>query len=83
MTSDLYPTPSRLALLRDVDAGNVFRDRLGDDYISADRKVSDRIGAMERAGWVERFGPTEDRFEHWRVADAGRAVLDSHPEPQP
>lgn len=84
MGSDLYPTPHRLALLRAVAKGRVFRDVIGDSYISAGRKVNASLREMTAAGWVElgpRLVPSD--LAYWQVADAGRAVLDSHPEPQP
>ncbi len=73
MVSDLYPTKTRVALLEHVETGRVFRDVIGDDYISADRKVNARIVEVERAGWVQL-----DKTDTWRLTDAGRAVLDQH-----
>ncbi len=70
---ELYPTRTRLALLEQVEAGRVFRDVIGDDYISADRKVNARIAEARHADWVEL-----DKHETWRLTDAGRAVPDQY-----
>lgn len=72
--ADLYPTKTRLALLRDVDAGNVL-DGITDDHVwlvdnpEPPRKVCARMREMEAAGWVEQGEP------FWRLTDAGREVL--------
>jgi len=73
-----HPTPTRLALLRDVAAGNVIlaggrkpAATLQAANRQAARRVDIPIGEMERAGWIER----PDRTAAWRLTDAGREVL--------
>jgi len=73
---DLFPTPTRLALLRDVAAGLVCdTDELaphldiGEDGTT---RVAEAIWAMERAGWVVQ---PSDRLL-WELTDAGRALLE-------
>ena len=56
MSARLYPTPARRALLDQVAAGRVFRDVVGDDYISAERKVNVQLAELHRADWVELHG---------------------------
>lgn len=71
--SELHPTPSRLALLRDVEAGHVW-STAGAAYNGASgqtRRVNDTIRSMRYAGWVE---------EHcgvWCLTNKGREVLES------
>jgi hypothetical protein len=81
--ADLYPTPARLALLRDVDDGKVADDAdatpmldLGADGFA---RVADAIWTMKRAGWVELPPGTDEPDEPgtWRLTDAGRAVLEA------
>lgn len=67
---DLYPTKTRLQLLDDVDAGRVFRDALGIDYISGGRKVAASLHELEAVGWVELL----DGSTYWRLTDAGLAI---------
>jgi hypothetical protein len=69
--TDLHPTPSRLALLRDVGNGDVWSTS-GAAYNGASgrtRRVNEAIQAMRRAGWVEAVYGT------WKLTEAGRAVL--------
>ncbi|MBM0274107.1 hypothetical protein [Micromonospora tarensis] len=69
----LHPTKTRIALLDEVRAGRVFRDAIGDSYISGDRKVNAAIREMQTAGWVELY--VNKSGDYWRLLDAGRAVL--------
>lgn len=71
----LYPTKTRLRLLAAVADRQVFRDVMGDDYISGDRKVSARIAEVEQAGWVQLGERDRWGIRYWRLTDAGRAVL--------
>jgi hypothetical protein len=76
--ADLYPTPARLALLRDVDDGKVCDHstefapylRLDDGELA---RVADAIWAMERAGWVMQ--PVASML--WELTGAGRQVLEA------
>ena len=83
----LFPTPTRLALLREVASGRVFRDGLGDDYITGGAKVNARIAELDRAGWVELDttpGPLSAphwALPHWILTPAGRDLLDSADQP--
>jgi hypothetical protein len=71
----LFPTPTRLALLRDVDAGRVqmYTDR--HTYLDAWGVLDARISEARAAGWVELDEPTLAHRRPWRLTDAGRAVL--------
>lgn len=84
--SELYPTPTRLALLADVAAGEVWQNSKGhsvvilrDDLCLGERKAkcTGAIADMERAGWLQlvelKYGSRQ-----WHVTDAGRAVLNAH-----
>jgi hypothetical protein len=72
MTDRPHPTPSRLALLDEVAAGNVFRDAIGHNYISAGRKVTAEMRDMEAAGWVALLPGDEPRT--WQLTPYGRAI---------
>lgn len=85
--ADLYPTKSRLALLRGIGRGEVaayphYEGSAVDYYWDGDgggRKVTGRVDEVLRAGWVEKgraFG--NDRQYAWsmRLTEAGRKVLD-------
>jgi hypothetical protein len=76
---DLYPTPSRLALLREVFGQRVFQDRLGDNYVSGERKCNAAITEMRAADWVRLVDLSGDGILMWEITDAGRDVLDAHP----
>ncbi|MEU4367522.1 hypothetical protein [Micromonospora chersina] len=71
----LHPTKTRIALLDQVRTGHVFRDSIGDSYISGDRKVTHAIYEMQDAGWVslDASGP----LDYWHLTDAGRELLDA------
>jgi hypothetical protein len=77
MNDTLFPTPVRLALLRDVAAGNVTHNHSNDDaYLTRPGeqpyKVTARIAEVEAADWVvlPRLGET------WTITPAGRHELD-------
>ncbi|WBB94234.1 hypothetical protein [Verrucosispora sp. WMMC514] len=70
----LHPTKTRIALLDEVRAGNVFRNAIGDSYIAAGRKVTAAIREMERARWVEQDDSRPG--DYWRPTTTGREVLD-------
>jgi hypothetical protein len=72
MADRLYPTPARLALLDDIAASNVFRDAIGDSYISGHRKVTAEIRDMQTAGWVSL--PPGDGTRTWQLTPYGRAI---------
>lgn len=72
----LHPTPTRVALLDQVRLGRVFRDVIGDSYISGDRKVNAAIREMQAAGWVE-LHVNPGALDYWRLTEAGREVLDA------
>lgn len=85
--SDLYPTKTRLALLRDVADGVVWGRRSAgrDANWNAWRGVTGRVTAsireMERVGWVKLGRPESPSFyasRPYELTDAGRAVLDAH-----
>jgi hypothetical protein len=76
--AELYPTKTRLALLRAVLAENVVDgpDEHGQihaweiDPPYAPRKVNSRINELKAAGWVAEHRNT------YRLTPAGRRVLD-------
>lgn len=71
MSDHLHPTPTRLALLADIDAGRVFRDAAGHDYISGGRKVSAQALEMRDAAWCALpDGPGRP----WTLTAYGRAI---------
>lgn len=88
--SDLHPTPTRLALLRDVAGGSVRREyntepQTEHDYNTwAGRRVCARVAEAKAAGWVELDGTKFSTGVHgflvsyWRLTEAGRSVLDAH-----
>lgn len=66
----LYPTKTRLALLRAVAERNVIRDGQHDLDRSAEYRIVDaRMGEMNRAGWVQLVDGS------WSLTDTGRTVL--------
>jgi hypothetical protein len=80
----LYPTPTRLALLRDVQAGQIRRvtPRERDPYVMhfTSYRVTAQVAEVEQAGWVEldpddleEAGPFQ--IQHYRLTAAGRKVL--------
>lgn len=72
---NLYPTPTRLALLADIAAGRVIDDADFTPMLEHDEgtsRVADAIWQMERAGWVE-----QERVDHvWSLTIVGRDVLE-------
>jgi hypothetical protein len=87
--SDLYPTKTRLALLRDVAGEHITRNYFADGERDTDGdgdKVTARIAEAEKAGWVhldDKVWTTINVFDggwwtlrYWRLTDAGRALLD-------
>lgn len=87
--ADLYPTKTRLALLRNVQLGLVFRNGTDpESYLTSGsgsganrRTVTDRIAELCRAGWAEP-GPQNqhDRLRPYQITDLGEAVLDADAE---
>lgn len=83
MATDLYPTKTRLALLRDVEVGEVWQNSgnghsttpgtIGDDTEPL-VVVTSRIAEQEQAGWVHLFEHTTGA-KQWQLTDAGREVL--------
>jgi hypothetical protein len=81
--SDLYPTPTRLALLRAVVAGEIWQNSNGEsvetdsDVLGVSdpvRRVTAAVHEQQRAGWIElvelKYGAKQ-----WQLTDEGRAVL--------
>lgn len=81
----LYPTPTRLALLREIDAENVTDGAEDDETYLIDpdppydsRKVTARVDEMQRAGWCD----LDDRRPYlWVLTQPGRDVLAGTPAP--
>lgn len=85
--SELYPTKTRLALLREVAAHNVCDGSLHSDdrheghallvpemHDEPIRRVTAAIAEMQAAGWVELV---DEDPAIWRLTAAGRAVLEA------
>lgn len=70
----LFPTPTRLALLRDIAAGNL-RWSPPNGFTVRCTAVNARIDEFDRAGWIEITNV--DRWQHAALTAAGRAVLDA------
>ena len=79
-----YPTPTRLALLRDVEAENIVYGFEEEEHawywVDPDpprdvRKVTARIEEVESAGWVSTAYETGDLRAYPQLTDAGRQVL--------
>lgn len=85
MSADgLYPTPTRAALLREIDDGDVWEDWTGADpgevwvHVGGrrGRRVTTRVREMEFAGWCHTESVGSDLYKR-RIAltDAGRKAL--------
>lgn len=77
MPPDLYPTPTRRDLLREVADERIIRGHGGGSFHRRTHNtVTARIAEMDQAGWVE-LGPPEpgSGARPWRLTDTGRAVL--------
>lgn len=66
----LYPTKTRLVLLRDVAYGEITRDADGDSWNARHYKMTSRIEELEQAGWIAL-----EEGKVWRPTGVGRAVL--------
>jgi hypothetical protein len=74
--SDLYPTPTRIQLLRDLETECVVENEDGTWLLSQTNafppvKVSAEIRKFHSAGWVELL----PNVERWVLTDAGREIL--------
>lgn len=70
------PTKTRRALLTEIGNGDVFRDAIGDSYISGGPKVTARVAELEKAGWVLLSDAQPGRqTTKWQLTDAGREWL--------
>lgn len=80
--SDLYPTPTRRALLRSVAIGEVWQNSNGESVETVSdvlgvsdpvRRVTAAIAELEGAGWVHlvelKYGARQ-----WQLTDVGRDV---------
>lgn len=68
----LYPTPARRDLADQIDAGRVFRDAAGVDYIAGERRVTADMAEIEAAGWVELLAGRGLRT--WALTPYGKAI---------
>lgn len=89
MADDLYPTKTRLTLLREVKQGHVYRT--GTDpksYLASNwlhwQTVTARIAELCQAGWTEP-GPQNqhDRRRPYQITSLGEAVLAAEDEGNP
>jgi hypothetical protein len=78
---NLYPTPTRIQLLRDIANAQVFTDLTADTarvvlcpYAPTEwqtqQTVTKRVQELESAGWV-----AETDGADWVLTDAGREIL--------
>jgi hypothetical protein len=76
-TVHLYPTKSRLSLLREVKAGDVYEpDWAPRTFRSDDRNVTERIRELMRGGLVSLEPAATDGVLRWaRLTDRGHAYL--------
>lgn len=84
MTATVNVTPARLALLRDVADGKVYRvEQLTATYVFNSRtcrRCTRSVKDAEAEGLVHLGAWGEDaRFRTYEPTAAGRAVLDAHP----
>jgi hypothetical protein len=71
-TQHLFPTPARIALLDEIEAGRVFRDRLGESHIRGGARVTGRLVELEAAGWARC--PSDEDVTTWRLTAYGSAI---------
>jgi hypothetical protein len=89
VTAGLYPTKTRLGLLRAAGRGEVSwyppvnPARRGESFWSypdgSQWRVDARMAELEAAGWVElgaKGGHGELAPRYWRLTEAGRKVLE-------
>lgn len=73
----LFPTRTRLRLLRAIADGDVWRGVDGRDGDDFGGNVTSRTAELSAHGWVVLGDVYDDRGRRqWRLTDAGRAVLD-------
>lgn len=76
--ADLYPTKTRLALLRDIADGKVADDPDGTPMLhlgGGERtKVASATWELESAGWIYQA----EGYTGWQIAPLGRDVLKEH-----
>lgn len=72
----LYPTPTRLDLLRAVLAGRVWK-QAGRTYLDGYRNVTAVVAEEAAAGWVglADLDPAVPHKRRWDITSTGRAVL--------
>jgi hypothetical protein len=76
--SDLYPTKTRLGLLRDAAAGRVRSEHgniIATDSDGGRRTVSAAVEELCVAGWLKP-GEVRAARRQYDITDAGRALLD-------
>ena len=89
--AELYPTKTRLALLRAVQRGEVtrYRPSAGPQYDcwcpneGVARVVTSRMDQLLRAGWVKHGWPLHASIYApipWLLTGAGKQILAEHPE---
>jgi hypothetical protein len=71
-TQHLFPTPARMALLDEIEAGRVFRDVAGESYIRGGARVTSRLVELEAAGWA--LCPSDEDVTTWRLTPYGAAI---------
>lgn len=80
MSTPLYPTKTRLALLEAIGEGEVWQSAFHFPYDSwwQRAKVTARCDELLRAGWVTLLPLDPGVRQRWfALTDAGRAVLDA------
>lgn len=75
--ASLYPTPTRLALLADIDAGLVYAEANHWWHKSTAYRLDAQIRDMDEAGWLEAIQHPEMSTRLLaRLTPAGRAVME-------
>jgi len=78
--ADLYPTPTRLALLQDIADGLVYKDPYDTspryEVASPHRNVTARVKELIGAGWaVQRSEPGDMWRKQIRLTASGEQIL--------
>jgi hypothetical protein len=83
-TPELFPTKTRLKLLREVRLGHVYEWlNSRQSHIANDGgKVTAAVAELRDAGWISLEPPAtgNSRRRLWATTGTGRAVLDANPE---
>jgi hypothetical protein len=77
--AELYPTPTRLALLAAVDRGEVVSD--GTSTTNRQTYITARIAELAAADWIQLGDRQAGPRRTWQLTGTGRAILARHRTP--